>query len=148
MTAPELLCPAAAFEVGGVDPIEALMRSEHFVLLLGGRTMRGASSMQAFLVHPDGVHVAIEIAPCGLDGPMGAVRWRRAAGDRMLFELAWFQFSKFLVDGAPPAFARGDVVPVLPKRGPHGNPLDVDAFSLESAVGKRELGAVAAAASL
>jgi len=148
MTAPELLCPAAAFAIGNVDPIEAMMRSERFVLLLGGRMMRGPSSTQALLVHPDGVQVCIDIAPCGLDGPMGAVGWRRSAGDCMLFELAWFQFSKYLTDGAPPVFARGDLVPVLPKRVPRGNPLDVDAFSLGSAVGECELGAVDVAASL
>ena len=148
MTVPELLCPAAAFEVGVVDPTEAMIRSERFVFLLGGRAMRGASSTQALLVHPDGVQVAIDIAPCGLDGPKSTLRWRRAAGDCMLFELAWFQFSKFLTDGALPVFARGDLVPMLPKRVPHGNPLDVDAFSLESAVGEREFGAVDVAASL
>jgi hypothetical protein len=73
MTAPKFLCTAAAFDVCGADPIEAMMRSERFVLLLGGRMMRGASSTQALLVHPDGVQVSIDIAPCGLDGPMGAV---------------------------------------------------------------------------
>jgi len=148
MMAPELLCPVAGFEVVGADPIEAMMTSEHFFRLLGGRLVHGASSIQALLVHPDGVQVGIDILPCDLDGPMGILRWRRAAGDHMLFELAAFHFSKFLIDGALPAFARGDIVPVLPRCGPHENPLDVDAFSLESAVREREPGAADTAASL